>query len=151
MKVYLAGPITGQSYAGAVDWRIRASERLASYGITSVSPMRWKAWLQTAEELRDSYEQDVMTRGKAIVARDRFDVMRADVVLVNVLGAWSVSIGTVLEVAWSDSQRIPVVLVMEEQGNPHEHAMLTECCAFRVETLDAAIQVCKALLCGEEA
>ena len=149
MRVYLAGPITGKSYGVATGWRDYATERLGVYGIVALSPMRWKAWLRTAEELRDSYEQDVMTRGKAIVTRDRFDVLRADVILVNVLGAVSVSIGTVLEIAWADSHRIPVVLVIEEKQNPHEHAMLTELCAFLVETLDAGIQVCRALLCNE--
>jgi hypothetical protein len=36
------------------------------------------------------------------MTRDRFDATRCDVLLVNLLGAERVSIGTMMEVAWAD-------------------------------------------------
>jgi hypothetical protein len=83
--------------------------------------------------------------------------MRADVLLVNLLGAERVSIGTVMEIAWADAVRVPVVLVMEpsaeentglvpSKGNVHEHAMIRECVGFRVQTLDEGLNVVKAIL-----
>ena len=134
-KVYLAGPITGNTYTDCVEWRRKAAKELRAHGITILSPLRFKPWLKEAGGLLDWYDRSALTRGKGITARDRFDVMRSDVVLANVLYATQVSIGTVMEIAWADSRRIPVVLVMEDRDNPHEHAMLSECCAFRTQQL----------------
>jgi hypothetical protein len=61
------------------------------------------------------------------------------------LGAETVSIGTVMEISWAWSFRNPIVLVMEKEGNIHEHAMIREACPFRVETLEEAIEVLAAL------
>jgi len=41
------------------------------------------------------------------VGRDRFDVQTCDLLLVNLLGATSVSIGTMFELAWTDAWRKP--------------------------------------------
>ena len=40
--VYLAGPIMGNDYSGATDWRREAASKLESWGIRAVSPMRGK-------------------------------------------------------------------------------------------------------------
>lgn len=45
-KVYLAGPISGQSYDGATSWREEAKEELSSWSdIIGYSPMRGKTYL----------------------------------------------------------------------------------------------------------
>jgi hypothetical protein len=51
-----------------------------------------------------------------------------------------------MEIAWSWDNGIPVVVVIEREGNPHDHAMIQEAIGFRVETLDDGIQVVKAIL-----
>jgi hypothetical protein len=79
------------------------------------------------------------------MTRDRFDATRCDVLLVNLLGAERVSIGTVMEIAWADLRRTPIVAVMEE-GNVHEHGMVNEAIGFRVTTLDEALNIIKSIL-----
>lgn len=139
--VYLAGPITGCSYEGCTDWRNEAIERLACHGIKGLSPMRAKDYLMAEKEITGCYEDKVMSCQRGVTTRDRFDCTRCSVLLVNMLGAKKVSIGTVLEIAWADAHRIPIIYVSEPTGNPHEHPMINEIYGFRVSTLDEAISV----------
>lgn len=157
--VYLAGPITGLSYEGCTDWRAKAREWLAQRGIRGISPMRGKDYLANEQNVSDAYDDAaekvterfgrmaaVLSTGKAIVARDRFDCQRADIVIANVLGAQAASIGTMIELGWADSARVPVILVIEGEGNPHDHGMVREVCGFRAENLDEALHVAAAVL-----
>jgi len=80
------------------------------------------------------------------MTRDFNDCSTCDVLLVNLLGASKVSIGTVMEIAWAYQNRTPVVVVMEQEGNPHEHAMIREAIGFRVHTMGEAIAVVRTIL-----
>jgi nucleoside 2-deoxyribosyltransferase len=149
--VYLAGPIRGLNYDSATQWRELAKAALAEQGIDGMSPMRAKSYLAKEADvgggkLADSYSQFPLSTMKAIVTRDRKDCMRSDMVIMNLLGATTVSIGSVMEVAWADAARVPVVLVMEKTGNLHEHGMIRETCGFHVETIEEAIRVVCAVL-----
>lgn len=147
--VYLAGPITGLSYDGCTDWREKAINNLGDAGIDGLSPMRGKEYLKKYKTIGDSYEngvEAVLSGQRGIFARDRNDCTRADLVLVNMLGAKKVSIGTVMEIAWANAHNTPIVLVMEDQGNIHEHAMLREACPFRVTSLNDALDLVKIIL-----
>lgn len=148
MTVYLAGPITGLKFGAAVDWRTWAQEQLAVQGIRGVSPMRAKDYLRSAGELAArGYDDKPLSRGKGIITRDRWDCTHADIVLVNLSGAKQVSIGTVMEIAWADAARIPVVLVMDADGrNVHDHAMVREAAGFIVPTLEEAVTLTVAIL-----
>lgn len=144
--VYLAGPITGLSYGGAVDWRESVRTDLARVGIRGLSPMRGKEYLRGEFGIADEYASSVLSCSRGITTRDRFDCNRADLLIVNLLGATKVSIGTVMEIAWADSKRIPVILVIEDEGNIHDHAMIRECTGFRVNTLEEAVKIAKVVL-----
>lgn len=149
--VYLAGPIRGLNYDSATQWREHAQAALEMEGIDAMSPMRAKSYLKGesnagGDKLADSYSQYPLSTMKAIVTRDRKDCMGSDMVIMNLLGATTVSIGSVMEVAWADAARVPVVLVMEKTGNLHEHGMIRETCGFHVETIDEAIRVVCAVL-----
>jgi nucleoside 2-deoxyribosyltransferase len=138
-KVYLAGPITGISYGEAVDWREHARKFLREFGIDGYSPMRAKDYLRGEKQIASFYQADTpLSTSRGIMTRDRWDVRTADLVLVNVLHAQKVSIGTVMEIAWADMLRTPVVLVAEEQ-NVHAHPMISEATGFRVDTLEAGL------------
>lgn len=141
---YLAGPITGASYDEATEWRTDAIARLAKHGIVGLSPMRGKAYLSGLDEIGDHYDE-ILSTAKGIVARDRWDCQRSDVVIVNFVGAGRVSIGSVMEIAWADAARVPIVLAMEK-GNIHEHAMINEVIGFRTQTLDEALATAEAIL-----
>ena len=143
-KVYLAGPITGLSFDGASNWREAVISSLPSH-IIGLSPLRGKEYLEKETALKDSYDMHALSTKKAIVTRDRFDATRCDVLFVNLLGAKTVSIGTVMEIAWADAHRIPIIVVMEE-GNIHTHGMLTEVAGYVVNTLAEGIFILKSIL-----
>ncbi len=145
-KIYLAGPMTGLSYKESNAWREYFDKNIDTTQIKCLSPFRGKSYLSDEPILKPEYNDYALSTGKGITTRDRWDAQRCDLLVVNFLGATTVSIGTVLEIAWADSKRIPIVIIMEEKGNPHEHRMITECAGFRVTTLDDAINIIHSIL-----
>lgn len=145
IKVYLAGPITGTSYKESTDWREYAIRHLNEWGLEGFSPMRGKAYLSKEEEIKDAYSDQTMSSITGINIRDYNDTRTAGAILVNLLEAKKISIGTVMEIAWAKAHNVPVVLIMEKEGNVHEHGMLTYNC-IRVETLFEGIACIRQLL-----
>jgi len=151
--VYLAGPISGLNFEGATDWREAVAADLAAAGIKGLSSMRAKEYLRDAYDAAGGFSATCAEYGtlsslsgpRGIMTRDRFDATRCDVLLVNLLGAERISIGTMMEVAWADLCRTPIVCAIEP-GNIHDHAMLNEAIGFRVPSLDEALHVVKAIL-----
>lgn len=144
--VYLAGPITGLSFDRATDWRQTAKAYFEDKGIDALSPLRGKSYLDKELNIKDSYEDLPLSSARGIYTRDRFDCNRADVVLINLLGATKVSIGTVMEIAWADAAGKPIVLIIDTTGNVHDHAMVREAAGFRVNNLDEALFIVNVLL-----
>jgi len=124
MKVYLAGPITGYDYGTVTSWRDDVKDHLKEHGIQGYSPMRGKSYLSKEEMIADSYSDYTMSSITGINVRDYNDCKTSDAILVNLLGASKVSIGTVMEIAWARAFQIPVVIIMGK-GNIHEHGMLS--------------------------
>ena len=145
-SVYLAGPISGLTYEESKDWRDIAHHDLTSHGISAFCPMRGKESLRSEGILFGSYENDPMITARAIMTRDHFDCQRCDVVLCNLQGALRVSIGTTMEIAWAFAYRKPLVVIMEPEGNVHDHPMVTEALAYRVGDLGAALAIVKSIL-----
>jgi len=147
---YLSGPMKGLSAEEAMQWRTYVKTQLPEH-IKAWDPFRGKEALikklnGSGKKLGDAqYGDTAITKPKGITARDRRDSMTCDCLFVNVLGAKTVSIGTVMEVAWADAARIPIVIVMEE-GNPHWHALFNEVASYIVNDLDEGITLIKALL-----
>jgi nucleoside 2-deoxyribosyltransferase len=148
-KIYLAGPIAGLTFDDADEWRIRARAELAKANIDGMSPLRGKSYLRNLGALTavcvDEGKAGLLSLPRSIMTRDYYDATSCDVMLVNLLGATRISIGTMMEVAWAYQKRTPVVCCMED-GNVHEHAMLHEAIGFRVQTLEEGIAVCVAIL-----
>lgn len=142
---YLAGPITGLSYDNAIDWR----EEFISYmpeDIECMSPLRGKTYLDGVDNISASYEDYVLSSARGITTRDYNDCKRCDILVANFLGSTKISIGTVMEIAWAKSFQTPVIMIMEETGNIHEHPMISECVGFRVKTLKKAADIAKVVL-----
>lgn len=148
--VYLAGPITGLSYGEATDWRSYAIQSLAKENIKGLSPLRCKEYLMLEKKIAQKYDSFVLSTGKGITTRDRWDCLRCDVLLVNLLGAEKVSIGTMMELGWASSNNKPIVLCIEDQGNIHDHAMVREVCGFAVNSLDHGLEIVKTLFAGDK-
>ena len=146
-SVYLAGPITGLTYDGAADWREYAKTKLALLGIDAFSPMRAKQYLRNLPQLPAVVQGDnPLSTNKGITTRDRMDCMSRDLIIANFKGANRASIGTCVEFGWADAARRPVIIVMEDEGNVHEHGMLLEIAGYRVKTLDEAIELARCIL-----
>lgn len=148
--VYLAGPIAGCSYEGCADWRHYMCRELVGSGIRTLSPLRCKYLLKNLSIISGSGEEYAekgpLYSARGVLTRDRFDATRCGVLCVNLLGARKVSIGTVMEIAWADLIRTPIVCAIESSGNVHEHLMLREAVGFRVTSLDEAVKTIKAIL-----
>lgn len=144
--VYLAGPITGLTYDDGQDWRLRAAAQLDQLGVRALSPLRGKDYLRSFGKLEDQYVGvHALSEPAGIVTRDRNDCTKSDVVLANFLGAERVSIGTVMECAWADLARVPLVLVMEPD-NIHQHAMVRQVAGYIVDDLDEAVAITATIL-----
>ncbi len=143
--VYLAGPITGCSYEGCTDWRCEAQNAMEDYPVTMLSPMRGKKYLANEKCIGNAYLCP-LSCPRGIMTRDHWDATRCDILLVNFLGAKTVSIGTTMEIAWAWDHDIPIICIMEETGNIHDHAMIQEAVGFRVETLEQALAIIKSML-----
>lgn len=149
--VYLAGPIAGLSGRGATDWRSDAAWTLSAHEVDTLDPMRGKDALTGADHISLDYK-DYAHNGptftsKGIMTRDFTDVKRCDALLVNLLDAKRVSLGTVMELAWAFAMQKPTVVVIEDEGNVHDnHPMVHEAIGFRVNNLDAGIDAVASVL-----
>jgi nucleoside 2-deoxyribosyltransferase len=137
MLIYLAGPIAGCSYKAATSWRRQFTKSLADYDVKCLSPLRGKEEL-AGETSIDSIEYEKpLTCPKGVYTRDRWDCHRCDLMVANLLGARRLSVGTMMEWAWTDSQGTPVIMVMEED-NIHNHILVEGGPGFRANTLEEA-------------
>jgi len=135
-KIYLAGPMTGHTFDEANDWRKVASTYLAAYKIETLSPMRGESYL-------DSGVLPNALRAPGIPARDRNDIATCDAVLMNLLEMGDrVSIGTFIELGWSDILRKPVILVRHVDCIS-QHVMVNEMLSWDVRTLRAGLTLAK--------
>jgi hypothetical protein len=172
--VYLAGAITGLSYEDArygwrAEFRDLVENALAHNGqpfgdVGILSPMRGKDHIKdyAGKEFitghRDAdYTAHVMSTGKGIVARDRWDTQRASVVVANLkdTAPGVVSIGTCVEFGWRDGRGPLVMIVPEddpekaargERQHDHDHLMLLEIADFIVHSVPEAAEVTLKLL-----
>jgi nucleoside 2-deoxyribosyltransferase len=146
--VYLSGPISGLTYDDAEDWRKRATlylERTSK--IECLDPLRCKDFLKQRGVIGDTPEEfPAIGSDEFIGMRDHWDTVRSDVVLVNLLGAKTVSIGTVLEIGMAKAAGCKIVVVMEDSDNLHEHPMIRNYTDLRCSNLQTACETIKALL-----
>ena len=166
-RVYVAGPIAGQSYEGATAWRDYAQERLPECEI--LTPMRGKEYLAqlpamplTSAELVSTAEHTVaksmgikmsaleeeISSERAIHGRDTWDVRRVDLVFANFLPGdkvGRVSIGTACEVYLAKFLHIPVVEILV-RGGIHDHPFITGSAWVVVETVEEGFHAARIAL-----
>ena len=136
--LFLAGPLTGISYSDALDWRKYVESKLPS-DVIAFSALRGKEYVAREAVLKDAYPEHLLSTPEGTITRDRYDVSRCDALLVNFLKADRVSIGTIMEMAWADARRTPIILAMEK-GNIHDHTFVRQVAGFITRDLDEAIQ-----------
>jgi len=138
-KIYLAGAMSGLTYADAQEWRDTAIQLLNEYGLTGYSPLRGTGKELGQTVIEGSPNTNVFLTSKGIVSRDHFDVKTSDAILINLLGTERVSIGTVMEIALAWEYRIPVVLICEETNIHWSHPFVNEMVSYRVDTLQDGV------------
>ena len=138
MKIYLAGPMSGNGYhETAQSFRTKA-EILGYAGYTVLHPMLGKDELSNERTLQPHGYDNPTCTNHAIFERDRWMVHMADIVFADLSGATSVSIGTMFELAWASQLGKHTVVVLPE-GNPHEHAFVLEAADIIFRTTDEAL------------
>ncbi len=150
--VYTAGPITDCDHSEATGWREVVRRNLHLHAINTISPMRGKPVLKSGQKYNAAITRkfvDPLRTSDGINARDYNDVRKADLIFVNMLGAKRVSIGTVMEVAWARAFDKPVILIMEDEGNVHDHWMFKFPCGFIVPTIKEGIEIAKHVLLND--
>lgn len=144
--VYLCGPVTGLTHDEArLGWRKWMKDELAKLGIDALSPLRYTDHLKDVTNWNpQGYPDHILSTAKAVTLRDRWDTQRCDLVFANLLDSTQVSIGSMIEVGWCDSMRIPMIIAMED-NNVHDHAMVREI-AIVVSDLNTALNAIRAFL-----
>jgi len=149
-RVYLAGPMTGLTYLEASVWRNWTSRRLAEFDIGCFNPFRGIPESEFDNSpTGDKTAKNIFATQRGIVSRDFADVIRSDVVLANLRGARKHTIGTCFEMAWAYLARIPLVVVMEEDGSVFDHPFVREAANWIVRDLETAVEVICSLTCKE--
>lgn len=148
-NVYLSGPIGGLTYAESISWCDYVKNALAKVGITGWRPLRAKSFLagKGAISAEANTYQHPLATSKGIMARDFMDTRRADLVICNFTNAGDrVSIGTCMEAAWAFALHIPVIAIGSADDIHIKHPMMSEAITYRVDTLNEAIELAKAIL-----
>lgn len=137
--IYLAGPISGLGYNEVTDWRDAVKARLDGPLYHCLSPMRGKEALREIKDFQAAAENKHAIWVHELYERDRYDVMRSDILFVNLLDAKKVSIGTMFEIAWG-YQTGKFILTIMEDGNCHHHGFVHMASSIIVPTVDRACQ-----------
>lgn len=139
MKIYTAGPISGQSYDQVMTRYRKQVVSLEDMGYDVVCPMTGKDYLRTEIEFKShGYDKHPVSTNKAIKKRDRWMVGSVDIVLVDFTECNNiVSIGSCMELAWADELRKHSIVIMEE-GNIHQHCFILECADIVFSTMEEA-------------
>jgi len=122
--------------------------RFAEQAIEARSPLRGKGYLKSEGILgSDDYGHiHPLSSDKGIVSRDRNDTITASLIFANLLGAERISGGTCIELGWADMARVPTIVIMEPEGNPHDAHMVRGVSGYVMHTLDAAFDLALTLM-----
>lgn len=155
-SIYLAGPITGLDYERArFGWRTLFADRMKTLAphVECFSPMRSKEFLTGQQSLQCKGEDlekigHALARPLGILTRDANDVANRDLIVANFLGAERVSIGTVWEIGFAAAQtpRKPLIVIMEPEGNLHQHVFVTHTAGYVVESVEEAVMIAASIL-----
>ena len=123
MKIYLCGPIMDETPGAAVEWRLRAHERLGD-NFTVLDPMR-----------RNFKDREVDSANE-IVEFDLQDVRDADIILVNYSKN---SIGTSMEVFYASNDLRKFVIAFSPFEFKNCSPWMVRFCTKILPSLDGAI------------
>ena len=150
MKIYLAGPISGQSYDQVVSKIHSIRKHLEKFGYTVFHPMTGKGNLRTEIKFKSvGYDGIPASSNHAIYERDQWMVRQCDVILADLSNSTRVSIGTMFELAWAAILGKHSLVVLDAD-NIHDHAFVLEAADIVFPSLKQAIDYLEILSEGAE-
>lgn len=143
MKVYVAGPISGLTYAEATKYFDWITKQLEKKGLDVFTPMVKNEYDKTfaKDEIITPLgsETNPLATNKAIFTRDVWMVRQSDIILVNfTTGKDRVSIGSCMELMAAFILGKHTIVVMKED-DIHQHAFIKEASNLVVPTIEQAI------------
>jgi nucleoside 2-deoxyribosyltransferase len=124
-SIYLSRPLTGCSYEEVTAYYDAKEELLRRLGYLTLCPLPIKDFLRLRWFRAEDDRGFPVTRNHAIIERDRWMVNKADILLLDLIGARAVSIGCVMELAWAHDRGKHTVVVLEDE-NVHQHPFALE-------------------------
>lgn len=150
--IYLAGPITGLTFDDSQNWRDDFTLRLPNSRVMCLTPMRGKEYLRAGGVI-DSKQLETyghtLSSESSIMTRDFFDCSRADVVVADLRKRpGKVSIGTVMECAWSYANHTPLVAILDEdpENDFNTQPMIQRAIGFRTYSVQEAADITAVIL-----
>ena|ERR1035437_2987036 len=125
LSIYCVHPISGQTADSVFEYYTRTAKTLSEYGYEVFHPMIGKNFLRTELKFKSADYRHPLTNNHAIYERDKFMVLKADVIYANFIGTKIVSMGSMFELAWASFNNKLVIVTMEED-NIHRHAFVLE-------------------------
>ena len=148
--VYLAGPISGQSFDDVVSYFMDTKKRLESMGYRVLHPMTGKSALRNEVEFRAEGYGNPTSTNRAIRGRDHWMVKMSDILFMNFSNAGDrVSIGSVSELSWAFEMGKHSVVIMPETHKTHRHAFVLDQADIIFETAAEGFDYLEKLGSGE--
>jgi nucleoside 2-deoxyribosyltransferase len=133
LKIYIAGPISGEGKNGVIDYFDDMAIRLEKMGFQVFQPMTCKGYFRTEKNERfesHDYKAFPPSTDRAITRRDSWMVSLCDIFWLNVLRGKPdyASIGGVSELsfAWLQHKHTILTIPPVEVPNVHRHAFVLE-------------------------
>ncbi len=128
--IYLGGPTSELFWDNPIEWRVNITERfkdvsVAGKNYTVLSPLRGNTFLKDEIYIKNSYRWNML------------DIKRADILIINLKKAITISIVSILEIGAAFILNKPVIIIMEPD-NYHKHPILSEQAAVIVNDVDEA-------------
>ncbi len=149
MKIYTAGPMSGQTFNTIIEKYKLQTKILKLFGYEVLCPLTGKNLPEKGSFAGKGLDSPESTC-HAIKKRDRWMVGQADIILADfTVTNGKVSIGTCMELAWADELGKHVIVVMKED-NPHYHSFVLECADIVFPEIGDAYKYLESLIKGFE-
>lgn len=145
MKIYLAGPITGFTVEEVITNITSHASRLSIMGYDVLHPFIGSCGVSIINGPLQPYGYTGISSDHSIFCRDKWCVLQADIIIVNLIGAKRVSIGSMMELAWASDHNKHTIVVIED-NNMHQHAFVKEAADLIFTELDSAFDYLEKLI-----
>ena len=149
MNICVSRPITGLGYDEVTNSYTHLRDVFLDFGYSHVYyAFTGRSHLKDEKDFAAEGYTHPLSSNHAITLGDRWMCKQGDVMYLRLLGAKTVSIGCMMELAWAFDNGKHVVISME-RDNVHRHAFVLECAHVVWETEEEALDYLRKLARGE--